>query len=199
MCTLCDLAQAVFDIEKRHLDGVIIETGVGSGGSAIVLGATKTRDRRLFLYDVFGLHPPPSDNDGLDARQRYNLIATGKSPGIGGDLYYGYEKDLYNKVLRSLAHFGLEATTNNFCLEKGLYEDTLQIKSPVSLAHIDCDWYDSVLTCLNRIEPHLVRGGTIVVNNYWPGVQKAVDKYFENRDKNNYSFIQKSALYIVRN
>lgn len=87
---------------------------------------------------------------------------------------------------------------NNIYLKKGLYEDTLNVDLPVSLAHLDCDRYNSVLTCLTRIEPHLVRGGALVVQNYWPGGRKAVDEYFRARNKNEFRFEQKAALYIVK-
>lgn len=74
----------------------------------------------------------------------------------------------------------------------------MKVESPVSLAHIDCDWHDSVLTCLNRIEPHLVTGGTLIVNDYWLGCRKAVHKYFENKNSNDYSFTKKADLFIVK-
>lgn len=198
MNTLFDLAQVAIENEKRHLKGVIIEAGCGAGGSAITLAAAKTRDRKLLVYDVFDLHPPPTAENGTKAIWRYKLIADGKSPGIGGRLYYGYEKDLRDKVLQSLTDFGFEAKKNNIYLKKGLFEDTLKIESPASLAHLDCDCYDSVLTCLNRIVPHLVRGGTMVVHDYWPGGRKAVEEYFGTMDRNEFRFVQKTALYIVK-
>jgi hypothetical protein len=195
---LRDIARVAISNEKKRLEGVIIEAGCGLGGSAITLASAKNRNRSLFVYDVFGTHPPPSDNDGSDAGWRYKLIASGKSPGIRGNLYYGYEKNLYEKVLRSFADFGFEAKENKICLEKGLYEETLRVNLPVSLAHLDCDWYNSVLTCLDRIEPHLVRGGTLIVQDYWQGAKKAVKKYFEHKDKKGYSFARKTALHIVK-
>ncbi|MFN9838368.1 MAG: hypothetical protein ACK56L_20095 [Pseudanabaena sp.] len=41
---------------------------------------------------------------------------------------------------------------NNISLVKGFFEDHLIIDKPVVLAHIDCDWYDSVSTSLERID-----------------------------------------------
>lgn len=195
---LRDLAQVAINNEKRYLEGAIVETGCGSGGSAITLAAAKSKDRMLLVYDVFDLHPPPSKEDGSSALQQYELIASGKSPGIGGNLYYGYEKDLCGKVLKSFSDFGFEAKENNILLKKGLYSDTLEIDSPVSMAHIDCDWYDSVLLCLNRIEPHLVRGGTLVLHDYWEGSRKAVKDYFDRVLKSDYVFSRRDALQVVK-
>ena len=53
----------------------------------------------MFVYDVFGMIPPPTDNDGEDVQQRYNEIVGGNSKGIKGKSYYGYEDDLYGKVV----------------------------------------------------------------------------------------------------
>ena len=197
---LCDLAQVAINNEKRRIEGLIIEAGCAMGGSAITLASAKSKDRMFFVYDIFGMIPPPSEKDGRDVHERYKVIAGGKSPGIGGNLYYGYEKNLYDKVLQSFADVGLEVKENNVFLIKGLFKDTLNVESPVSLAHIDCDWYDSVLTCLNRIEQHLVRGGTLVIDDYynWSGCRAAVQKYFENKDRNSYHFTKKSALHIVK-
>jgi len=195
---LWDFAQVAINNEKMRIEGVIIEAECGLGGSAITLAAAKSKDRIFYVYDVFSMHPSPSDDDGLDALERQKVIETGKAQGIEGDLYYGYEKNLYDKVVQSFADFGLEVEKNHIYIKKGLFEDTLKVESPVSLAHIDCDWYDSVLTCLNRIEPHLVRGGTLIVNDYWLGCRKAVHKYFEKKNSGDYSFTKKAALFIVK-
>lgn len=93
---------------------------------------------------------------------------------------------------------GIEIKDDNVHLVKGLFEKTLLIEGNVALAHIDCDWYESVMTCLKRIVPHLIRGGVLVIDDYdgWSGCRKAVDDYF--RDKiTGYEFIKKSRLQII--
>ena len=194
---LLDLTQICINNERNNIEGIIVEAGCALGGSAIALAIGKRKNRNLFLYDIFDMIPPPSDSDGEDVQKRYKVIVSEKSPGIRGNTYYGYEKNLYDKVVQSFADFGLEIKKNNIHLVKGLFENTLKIESPVALAHIDCDWYDSVFTCLNRIEPQLVRGGTLVIDDYylWSGCKKAVDDYFESKDRNNYRFIRKRIYY----
>jgi O-methyltransferase len=75
-------------------------------------------------------------------------------------------------------------------LIRGLVQDTLHINEPVCLAHIDVDWYEPVLICLERIEPHLSVGGTLVIDDYlaWSGCQRAVDEYFDRKDRSRYQF-----------
>ena len=62
-------------------------------------------------------------------------------------------------------------------------EDTLVVDGPVALAHLDGDWYESTLTCLTRIVPHLSPRGRLVVDDYdiWSGCKAAVDEYFADR------------------
>lgn len=197
---LYELAEAVLTIEKRKLEGAIVETGCALGGSSILMASIKDKSREFYVYDVFGMIPPPTEEDGTDVQERYKTIESGTSQGIGGDTYYGYEENLYQKVVQSFSKFNVDVEPNHVHLVQGLYQDTLQINSLIALAHIDCDWYESVKTCLSRIEPHLVSGGILVIDDYytWSGCTKAVDEYFAQEAKGNYQFIEKSRLHIVK-
>jgi asparagine synthase (glutamine-hydrolysing) len=55
------------------------------------------------------------------------------------------------------------------------------------------------MTCLRRIEPHLVSGGVLVIDDYedWSGCRKAIDDYFASRH-GEFLFEMKSRLHIVR-
>ena len=104
---LMDLAQVMLDTERRGGNGMIVEAGCALGGSAIVLASAKSKQRPLFIYDVFGTIPPPSDKDGEDAHDRYGVIASGQSSGIGRQRYCGYESNLYERVKRTFEEFAL--------------------------------------------------------------------------------------------
>ncbi len=54
--------------------------------------------------------------------------------------------------MQNFKNFGIDVIDNNISLVKGFFEDHLIIDKPVVLAHIDCDWYDSVSTSLERID-----------------------------------------------
>jgi hypothetical protein len=200
VAALCDLAEVVIANERKQIDGMIVEAGCALGGSAMVIASAKHSARPLFIYDVFGLIPPPSEHDGADVHQRYGVIASGNATGIDGRRYYGYESKLYHRVVQTFADFGLAVGENNIHLVKGLYKESMNIDSLVALAHIDCDWYESVFTCLDRIAPRLAQGGTIILDDYyvWSGCRKAVDDYFRGADIQSYRFITKSRLHIVR-
>jgi asparagine synthase (glutamine-hydrolysing) len=196
---LLDLYWQVRGAELSARRGVLIEAGVALGGSAIVMASAKAPQRHLFLYDTFGMIPPPSGRDGQDAQERYHEIAMGAARGIRGDAYYGYEDDLLPKVRASFASCSLDPGDHNVRFVQGLYKETLTVSEPVALAHVDSDWYDSVLVCLERIVPYLVKGGVLIIDDYeeWSGCRRAVDEYFRGR-RDGFEFQMKSRLHIVR-
>ena len=185
---LADLFDRVRAAERVRRPGVLIEAGCALGGSALVMARAKSRARPLYLYDVFGMIPPPTEEDGERVAERYREIAEGDSAGIGeDDVYYGYQPDLEDSVRRSFECHGMPV------------EHTLRPTEPVAVAHLDCDWYESVRTCLARIVPKLVPGGVLVVDDYWTweGARRAVDEYFADR-KGEFAFVEASRLHIVR-
>ena len=196
---LNDLFQTVRNCEEKKLAGVLIEAGCAAGGSAIVITAAKDPARSFFVYDVFGMIPEPSKKDGADVIQRYEVIKKGEAKGIGDRDYYGYVPDLLAEVEKSFSKHGYPTSKNNVKLVKGLFSDTITGSEPVALAHLDGDWYDSVMVCLERIAPRLVIGGTLVIDDYdaWSGCRKAVDDYFADKGSK-FKFVKKSRLHIVR-
>jgi len=186
---------------KNNINGSIIEAGCALGGSAIVIASAKNLETSFFVYDTFTMIPAPSEKDGEDVHLFYKNMKAGKAPGIRGSKYYAYIDNLFEKVQNTFLEFNLDLILNNICLIKGDIQDTMVIDFPVSFAHIDCDWYKSVMTCLQRIWPYLVVGGTLVIDDYnaWSGCFKAVTDFFVLQDKKNFNFVKKSRLHIIKN
>ena len=176
---MASIANTCRDIERRGLSGAFIEAGCALGGSSILIGSLKSAHRSLKVYDVFGLIPAPTEEDPDDVQQRYETIITGQSAGINGDKYYGYEEDLLDKVKANFAAFGLNLEARNIHLIEGLLQETMHVDSAVAFAHVDVDWYDPVKTCLERLYPRLIVGGSIILDDYhdWGGCRKAVDEF----------------------
>jgi hypothetical protein len=168
-------------IEESKLSGVFLEAGCALGGSAILIASLKNSKRPLFIYDVFGMIPPPTKEDTQDVHDRYKTIVEGESRGIGGDKYYGYQANLFEIVKSNLNFFGINTLEQSVTLVKGLVQDTMKIEQPVAFAHIDVDWYEPVKTCLERVFPLLVIGGSIILDVYhvWGGCRKATDEYLQ--------------------
>jgi hypothetical protein len=195
---LRDLAALVRDLERNQVPGLIIEAGTARGGSAIVMAAAKDVMRPMKVYDVFGMIPPPTDRDGEDVHKRYGEISGGAAKGVGGDQYYGYRDDLYSEVLDSFERMGVPIREHHVELVKGLFQDTIDLDQPVALAHLDGDWYESTMTCLQRIAPLVSPGGRIVLDDYyaWSGCRRAVDEYF--RDNHDFELEFRAKVHAVR-
>ncbi len=181
------LESALQQIKARNIPGDIVEFGIALGGSTIILAkAASANGRNFHGFDVFGMIPAPtSEKDDAKAKQRYETIASGKSEGLGGEEYYGYRPDLYGDVCRSLARHGVEVDGSTVALHKGLFEDTVP-NAPIgtiSLAHIDCDWYDPVLYCLTAVADRISPGGMIIIDDYndYSGCRAATDEFVRRR------------------
>jgi O-methyltransferase len=180
---LANLEWCARRIKRDGVPGDVVEAGVALGGSAIVLARHLTPERALDGYDVFGTIPPPSERDGSDSHARYEAIASGASEGIGGDEYYGYVEDLFGRVGASFRKHGLDPG-GRVRLHKGLFEDTLCPAGPLSLVHIDSDWYDPVRLCLERTYPALSPGGFVVLDDFhdYDGCRRATTEFLEAHD-----------------
>lgn len=194
------LINLVLNAEKNDIPGVIIEAGCALGGSGIVIASAKNTKRPMLIYDVFGMIPPPTEQDGPDVHERYQIISRGSSQGIDGDEYYGYLPDLYDRVKLNFELNSLSISENNISLVKGLVQDTLQVETSVCLAHIDVDWYDPVMTCLTRIEPKLSIGGSIILDDYldWSGCHKATDDFFSDKKERFYFDPTPGSLVVTK-
>jgi hypothetical protein len=171
-------------IEEHNVEGLFVEAGCALGGSAALIASIKVFERRFQVYDVFGMIPPPTGDDTEEVHDRYRSIVKGESKGLGGDKYYGYQEDLYQKVQSNLEGFGIALSAQHVTLIKGLLQDTLAVDEPVAFAHIDVDWYDPVMTCLGRLYPNLSVGGSIILDDYydWDGCRKATDEFLRGYD-----------------
>ena len=198
---LDELAKIVSANRRNNIIGTIIEAGCALGGSAIVIASAKSLETSFLIYDTFNMIPAPSDKDGQDVHAFYKKMKAGNAPGIRGSKYYAYVDNLYQKVRSTFLEFGLELFSNNITLIRGDIRDTMAIDFPISFAHLDCDWYESVMFCLQRIWPCLVIGGTLVIDDYnaWSGCKKAVTDFFVLQDKKSFNFVKKSRLHIIKN
>lgn len=194
-----NIAEAIGIVQQECVPGIYVEAGVALGGSAILIGRLKPPEVVLHLYDTFAGIPAPSLMDGQDAHERFEVISSGRSSGLGDDIYYGYQNDLVKVVRENLCNMGLNPEDRGIKLIKGLLEDSLFPESPVAFAHIDVDWYQSVRTCIERISPKLSPGGIMVFDDYssYSGCRRAVDEWLSISTDFDVLFLKRS-LAIVR-
>lgn len=182
---LKNISLAIRSVKAKGIPGAYIEAGVALGGSAIVIAKNKHPSSPLYLYDVFGMIPSPSNSDGDDAHQRYGLIASGQAAGLGADRYYGYIEDLKKVVIGNLLQAGIDLDSAKIHLVEGLFQDSMKIEEKVAFAHIDADWYESVKTCIERIAPRLSVGGIMIFDDYksYSGCRRAVEEFLADHSK----------------
>jgi len=173
---LLSLVKAYHMMHKRVNAPIqIAEFGVGRGGSAMLLGWLINKyGGALTLFDLFGRIPPPTDNDGQAAQQRYADILDAAD----GQDYYGNLEDLQRRIAAELEEVvDLQLIT----FVSGRYEDTLPGRAAgecFHLTHIDCDWYASTRTVLDFLRTRLVPEAILQFDDYgyWSGSKQAVDE-----------------------
>lgn len=182
---LCRIEQALASVEG--VDGDFAEFGVALGGSAILI-ASQAGDRNFHGFDVFGMIPEPaSEKDDQKSKSRYQTIKSGSSRGIDGQLYYGYRNDLFSEVKDSFCRHGLPVGEDGVYLHKGLFEQTwpeVNVES-LALVHLDCDWYDPVIYCLQEVSKILSPGGVILIDDYndYGGCRTAVEEFLSQNSE----------------
>lgn len=169
-------------VEQDNVPGIFLEAGVAMGGSAIIIAKTKKRERELRLYDVFEMLPPPSANDDPKSHAVYQDFLDGRVSGAVDRNYVAHATDLLAFTRENMARMGVDPEQDNVRFVKGLYEDTLKVDVPVAFAHIDCDWYDSVKLCIDRLAGQVSPKGIMLFDDYnsFQGCRKAVDEWLPN-------------------
>ncbi len=171
--------EAAKRVEAGNVPGIFLEAGVAMGGSAIVIAKTKSPGRELRLYDVFEMLPPPGANDDARSHEVYRNFLAGSVSGPVDRTYVEHATDLLAFTRENMRRTGVDPDAENIRFVKGLYEETLKVDEPVAFAHIDCDWYDSVKLCIDRLADRMSVGGIMLFDDYnsFQGCRKAVDEW----------------------
>lgn len=137
--------------------GDVVELGVYCGGSLIALAETAP-DRLCFGFDTFTGLPEEAWSEG-------------EPHGVGD-----FGDTSFEAVQAATSGLG------NVILIQGLFPESTSgwIGSPIALAHVDFDFYESTKAAINWLLPRMVKGGVIVFDDYdWehcPGVRKAIEE-----------------------
>ncbi len=164
------LHDAANRVMRSRIAGDIVECGSAKGGSAALLALALEAagsDRLIWIFDTFEGLPEPSANDPDQELARK---------------YVGTCKGTLEEVTALFRDLSILQRAR---MVKGLFQDTLG-RTPVetiALLHIDGDWYDSVMTCLQTLYDRVTLGGIVQIDDYghWEGARKAVDDFFKHR------------------
>jgi O-methyltransferase len=146
--------KSVLDIE-----GSIAECGVYKGDNTFhyaMLLKNNSSCKKLFAFDTFKGFPK-------DSKDNVNLTR--------------FDDSSLKEVEKLLSGFA------NVIIHAGLFEDTLPLVESESFCCVilDCDLYESYVTCLNFFYPRMTCGGIIILDEYYshkyPLAKVAVDEF----------------------
>jgi O-methyltransferase len=178
---LDNLQACIEDVIDRRVAGDFIEAGVWRGGATIFMRALLKHygvdDRRVWVADSFeGLPEPDAEkfpreaaaHSGPVMSQAFNHLAVSLEDVIANFAAYG--------VLDDQVHF-----------LKGWFNETLPAAPIEKLAvlRLDCDYYESTMTCLETLYDKLSPGGYLIIDDYgerdWTYCREAVDEFRSER------------------
>ena len=159
------LWDSVNSVVDDGVPGAVVECGCATGGSAALLGLALRGRRPLYIFDGFQGLPEPSERDPDRAKAQR---------------FVGHCRCSQEAVEAYLRGFGVEAT-----IVPGMYADTLPAPEPraVAVLHVDCDFHDAVLACLEAFYDRVSYCGRIHIDDYghWAGCKAATDEFLAAR------------------
>ena len=189
--TMVHESGVLFAMEKaneliiRGIPGVIVECGVWRGGCSIaMLLAQRERfgrvERPVYLLDSFEGLPPPAPVDGPLAK----LWQQGGNP----ETYFDNCRADVEAVQATLDKMGFGG--DDYTLRKGWFGSAVPALADllgnrnIALLRLDCDWYDSIMVCLEHLLPLVPEEGAVIMDDYyaWDGCAKALHDYLSRNE-----------------
>lgn len=164
------------DLIKQYnrTPGDVVECGVWKGGMIAAISEIRnSKNTTYHLFDSFEGLPIAKEVDGEAA---IKWQSNKNSP-----LYFDNCKANETDAIAAMKLSGVK----NYRVYKGWFEDTLKSFKPkrkISILRLDGDWYESTMTCLVYLVPHMSRKGLIILDDYytWDGCAKALHDYLSS-------------------
>ncbi len=152
----------------RHVRGAVVECGTWKGGMIAGIATLFKDDRDYYLFDSFEGLPIAQD---IDKDWRSQPAKTWQANS--------------NHNCRAEESFAQRAMllsgARNVHIIKGWFNTTLQKYGgqPIAILRADGDWYESTMDILTNLYPYVVKGGLIILDDYyyWEGCAKAVHDF----------------------
>lgn len=152
------------------IKGCVVGCGVWRGGVSTGMADMFGGARKYYLCDSFEGLPPAQEIDGASALEYQKNT---DSP------YYFYNcKAESDRAEKAMA----KSEGKNAITVQGWLNETVpgyQFDEPVAVLRLDGDWYESTMVCLEHLYPLVVKGGLIVIDDYymWDGCARALHEY----------------------
>lgn len=174
-----------------NIPGCIAECGVYKGGNAYLSQILSNDILKIdyHLFDRFEGFPDLSGNDPLTRKDDFSNVD------------FSMIKDLFSNF-------------PNVKIHKGFFKETLPdvSSSQFCIVYIDCDLFEPAITCCDFFYDKVPKGGYMLFHDYWVpdikiptgvkepfrGVNKAVNKFFEDKPEDILVFPETTHAIIVK-
>lgn len=154
-----------------RMEGAVVECGTWKGGMAAGMLQLGGPTRSYAFFDSFEGLPPAQGIDGGDAQAwQADTQAESYFDNCRADV------EAFRDLMASC-----DVPMEQIAIHKGWFEDTVGRYDgpPIAVLRLDGDWYDSTMTCLRALYPHVLADGIIILDDYdtWDGCSRAVHDY----------------------
>jgi O-methyltransferase len=132
--------------------------------------AETLHSRTTVLFDSFEGLPPP---EGIDGPTAFNYAND-----VTARFYFDNCRATEEEARETMARTG-----STFRIFSGWFDKTVPKYAAegatIAVLRLDCDWYASMLVCLEQLFPRVVPGGLVIVDDYgwYDGCTRAVHHY----------------------
>jgi len=182
--SIYSLNKAVEYVVKNNILGDMVECGVASGGSSMVMAHSLLqlgdKSRKIYMYDTYAGMPEPGEYDVRYNDKPAHEQWARRQKGDINTWCYGSLEDVKARM-QSTGY-----PMNQIVFIKGDVADTIPKTVPekISILRLDTDWYESTRHDLEHLFPLLSKNGILFIDDYghWKGCRKAVDDYFRENN-----------------
>ena len=185
---------AVKDVNRRAVEGDIVEVGVYKGGSmlAMILTDDAASCRKFYLYDTFAGMTAPGDHDrDLNDYSAATLMERHEAVKCISNL---------EEVKGNIERHTSEAQRTHINYVVGDICKNTTYPEKIAVLRLDTDFYDSTAFELTYFYPLVSRGGYVIIDDYghWKGCKKAVDEFLASHPDIKLHKIDYTGVYLIK-
>lgn len=168
-------------VEKKGIEGALVECGVAEGGTAAMLALTNRElgavRRMKWFFDSYEGLPEPTAEDYEGGKAGHFIRPLPKGACLGTI-----------EQVSSLMFEKLRLSHNEVNLVKGWFQDTVpahrEMIGPIAVLRLDGDWYESTKIPLETFYDQITPGGYVIIDDYATcfGSRKATDEFRAERN-----------------
>lgn len=187
---LWSIIQSLKYLDTKKITGDLVECGVFKGGTIAMMlkyMSLLKADRKIYGYDTFEqgmlLETYTSFDKDIKGKKILDLINLNEYNMIKKNFSYPTIEEVKQNIVNLS-----KTKSENLILIKGNILETLRVENNlpkrISFLRMDTDLYSTTKFQLEILYPRLVSGGILHIDDYGvcPGVKKAVDEYFLNKN-----------------